>query len=126
MIKSIGQVMLYVENIETGKRFWLEKVGFKLIGTVKNDMYTSYTIAPEYDSEVQFVLYEKGFVAKASPEVSLSTPSILMVTENIQETYDRFIRNGINANPIMEVSGDKIFNFPDDEGNYFAVREPKR
>lgn len=129
MIKSIGQVMLYVKSTENAKNFWVNKVGFKLVEELSNEYegvkYFSYVIAPEEKSDVQFVLHDKEFVSKVSPEVNLGNPSILMSTSDIEETYNMFIKNGIHANPIVNVFEGKVFNFCDEEENYYAVREVK-
>ncbi len=130
MIKSIGQVMLYVNDTENAKKFWIDKVGFKLIEELVNEFegvkYFSYVIAPEEKSDVQFVLHSKEFVSKVSPEVDLGNPSILMSSSDIENTYNMFIKNGVKANPIMNVFEGKVFNFCDEEENYYAVREVRK
>ncbi len=126
MIKSIGQVMLYVNDIEGAKDFWVNKIGFNLIEENKNEYYVSYTIAPLSDSSVQFVLYEKEFVSKNSPKVNLGNPSILMSTNDLEETRNEFIAKGVKVSPISKMDDLVHFSFSDEEGHYFAVREVKQ
>lgn len=125
MINSIGQVMLYVEDIELAANFWRDQACFERIERQVQGPQTSYIIAPKMDSEVQFVLHDKNEVAKMNPGMNLGTPSILFTSEDIEATYQQFIEKGINANPPMDLGFFKVFNFADHEGNYFAVREVK-
>ncbi|MDQ8820476.1 VOC family protein [Streptococcus ruminantium] len=119
MISSLGQVMLYVNDMEASAQFWREKVGFERVERQKQGTQISYKI----DSEVQLVLHDKPAVTAMNPDMNLATPSILMSSINLEKTYQEFIAKGINVNPIIDLGCMKVFNFSDDEDNYFAVRE---
>ncbi len=123
MISSLGQVMLYVNDIEASARFWKEKAGFERVEKQVQGPQVSYIVAPKADSEVQFVLHDKAEVAAMNPDMNLDTPSILMTSTDVEKTYQEFIAKGINANPVMDLGFMKVFNFSDEENNYFAVRE---
>lgn len=126
MINSLGQVMLYVNDLDANAQFWKQQAGFERVEKVKTpDGEYIYVVAPRLTSEVQIVLQDKKKVQKMSPELVLATPSIMMQTDNLKEVYASFIDNGILANPIVEFSGMKFFNFADNEGNYFAIQEVK-
>ncbi|HEL1550517.1 VOC family protein [Streptococcus suis] len=125
MIQSIGQVMLYVNDIEASAQFWKEKMGFERVEKQVQGPQTSYIIAPKSDSEVQFVLHDKAEVAEMEPEMFLGIPSILMASADVEKTYQEFIERGVNANPVMDLGFMKTFNFSDEEGNYYAVQEVK-
>ncbi|CAM3126196.1 VOC family protein [Streptobacillus felis] len=113
MIKSLGQIMIYVENTTESMKFWTEKVGLVLLETMENDENISYVIAPKLDSEVKLVLHDKEWVRSINPEINLRTPSILMESENIKKTYHEFIEKGINVNPVVDLGFMKTFNFSD-------------
>lgn len=123
MIASLGQVMLYVNDVEASAIFWKEKVGFERVERQEQGPQVSYIIAPKADSEVQFVLHDKAEVAAMNPEMNLGTPSILMTSLDVEKTYQDFVSRGVKANPVMYLGFMKVFNFSDEEGNYFAVRE---
>ena len=123
MISSLGQVMLYVNDVEASARFWKEKAGFERVEKQVQGPQVSYIVAPKADSEVQFVLHDKAEVAAMNPDMNLGTPSILMTSTDVEKTYQEFIAKGINANPVMDLGFMKVFNFSDEENNYFAVRE---
>ncbi len=125
MIKSLGQIMLYVRDQEASANFW-ERAGFQRVEKINSpDGGHVYVVAPLKASEVQLVLQDKTKVEKLEPELHLGTPSIMMQTDNLEEVYEHFVANGIKANPIIELSGFRFFNFSDNEDNYFAIQELK-
>lgn len=123
MIQSIGQVMLYVNDIEQSAVFWREKIGFERIEKQQQGEQVSYIIAPKLNSEVQFVLHDKAEVAQMNPGMNLETPSILFESHDVEATYQQLLAEGVTANPVIDMGFLKVFNFCDNEGNYFAVRE---
>ena len=60
-----------------------------------------------------------------NPGMNLETPSILMESADVEATYQAFVTNSIKANPVMDLGFMKVFNFCDEEENYFVVREVK-
>lgn len=125
MIQKIGQVMLYVDNIDDVTKFWTEDLGFALLG--KNDEGVRWReIAPSKDSETSFVLHEREVIAKMEPELNLGTPSIMFFTEDLEALYAHMKSRGITVGALVEIPGGKVFNFSDREGHYFAVMEPQK
>lgn len=126
MIQSLGQIMLYVRDLDASAKFWKEQAGFEKVERVQApDGDYIYVLAPRANSEVELVLQDKNKIEKLQPELNLGTPSILMQTDDLEKVYQHFIEHGIKANPIMEFGGMKFFNFPDNENNYFAIKEVK-
>lgn len=116
--------MLYVRDLDENAKFWKEKMGFERVEKVAwLDGDYIYIVSPLMNSEVQFVLQNKTKIEKLSPELNLQTPSVMMQTENIDKLYQRLIKNGVKANPIVEIKGLRFFNFSDNEDNYFAIKE---
>lgn len=127
MIDQFGRVMVYVENPRAVADFWIEKVGFieVEVGRMDNGII-SVEIAPNNHSDTNMVLFDREFVAKNSPMLHLGTPSILFSTYDIQEMRKQLVEKNVDCGEIMEFGGMVTFNFPDIEGNYFAVREIKK
>ena len=117
MISSIGQVMLYVSNVEASADFWKNKVGFERVEKQTQGDYVTYIVAPKLDSEVSFVLHDKA--------IDLATPSILFETTDIDSTYQELTANEVMTNPIVDMGSMRVFNFSDNDNNYFAIREVK-
>lgn len=124
MIDKIGQVMLYVNDQDKALNFWIEKLGFQLISEFDNgEGMRWYEIAATKDSQTSFVLHNKEIVAKMSPGLNLETPSIMFYTKNVEQLNQKLKEKNITIGEIVKMPTGKVFNFADDEGNYFAVAE---
>ncbi|MCT8136978.1 VOC family protein [Anaerobacillus sp. CMMVII] len=126
MINVLGQVMLYVNNQDEAVQFWTEKLGFSVIA--EEDIGGGMRwieIAPTKVTETSIILHNKEFVAKMSPELHLGTPSLMFFSENLDQLYSELSNKKISVGDIVEMPQGRIFNFPDNENNYFAVMEKK-
>lgn len=124
MINKIGQVMLYVNNQDESKDFWTEKLGFEVIAEENNDMMRWIEVAPK-GAATSIVLHSKEFVAKMNPGMNLGTPSIMYFTDVFDTLYSDLKNKGIKVGDIMALPSGRVFNFADNEDNYFAVSEKK-
>lgn len=122
MIEQLGQVMLYVDDQEQSKKFWTEKLGFIVVSDIDNGMRI-ITIAPSKDAQTSIVLHDKKKIAEMSPELNLSTPSLMFYAQNLDELYKEYQAKNITVGELMKMPFGKVFNFADDEENYFAVME---
>ncbi|GGB06763.1 VOC family protein [Macrococcus hajekii] len=124
MIASLHQVMLYVDNQQEVVKFWTEQVGFeKLAENELPEGYQSVEIAPHAESETSLVIFDKAFIKKYSPMVSLETPSLMFNVNNADDLYQSFKEKGITVGELTAMPNMKVFNFCDPDENYFAVME---
>ncbi|EFS02762.1 VOC family protein [Listeria seeligeri] len=124
MIKKIGQVMLYVEDQAAVRDFWVEKLDFVVVSEeVVNGEIQWIEIAPTKGVETTFVLQNKKKVAEMNPDMNLGTPSILLFGENVAELYEEYKNKGITVGELVDLPMGRVFNFADNEGNYFAICE---
>ncbi|ECZ7678392.1 VOC family protein [Listeria monocytogenes] len=124
MIEKIGQVMLYVENQAAVRDFWIEKLDFVVVSEeVVNGEIQWIEIAPTKGVETTFVLQNKKKVAEMNPEMNLGTPSILLFGNNLAELYEEYKNKGITVGDLVDLPMGRVFNFSDNEGNYFAICE---
>ncbi|EAK9423471.1 VOC family protein [Listeria monocytogenes] len=124
MIEKIGQVMLYVENQTAVRDFWVEKLDFVVVSEeVVNGEIQWIEIAPTKGVETTFVLQNKKKVAEMNPEMNLGTPSILLFGNNLAELYEEYKNKGIMVGDLVDLPMGRVFNFSDNEGNYFAICE---
>jgi lactoylglutathione lyase len=123
MINKVGQIMLYVTNQDEAKAFWIEKVGFQVVSEEDNGQgFRWIEVAPK-DAETSIILHSKEFVAKMSPELNLGTPSLMFFTKNLEDLYNNLSTKNVTVGELVNMPFGKVFNFADDEGNYFAVME---
>lgn len=124
LINKVGQIMLYVNNQDEAVRFWTEKVGFSVITENDNGQGMKWIeIAPTKEAETSIVLHNKELIAKMQPELNLGTPSIMFFSENLDQLYQDFKDKNITVGDMVTMPGGKVFNFADQENNYFAVME---
>ncbi|TYV53668.1 VOC family protein [Listeria monocytogenes] len=124
MIEKIGQVMLYVENQAAVRDFLVEKLDFVVVSEeVVNGEIQWIEIAPTKGVETTFVLQNKKKVAEMNPEMNLGTPSILLFGNNVAELYEEYKNKGITVGDLVDLPMGRVFNFSDNEGNYFAICE---
>lgn len=123
MISKIGQIMLYVNNQDEAVRFWTEKVGFSVISEENNGQMRWIEIAPTKEAQTSIILHDKEFVAKMSPGVNLGTPSLMFFTDNLDELHNDLSSKDIKVGEVVSMPTGRVFNFADNEENYFAVME---
>ena len=125
MIQKLGQVMVYVDDQEGAVQFWTEKAGFTVIADERSEElgFRWVEIAPSKDSATTIVLHDKEAVSKMSPDLHLGTPSLMFYADGVEQLYADWKRRGVTTGELVEMPTGKVFNFADDEGNYFAVME---
>jgi len=123
MINKLGQVMVYVNNQDMAVEFWTEKAGFTVIAEENNGHMRWIEIAPSENAETSIILHDKEFVAKMSPGMNLGTPSLMFFTDNLDELYSSLSNKNVKVGDIVTMPSGRVFNFADDEENYFAVME---
>lgn len=126
MINKVGQIMLYVHNQDESLKFWTEKVGFNKVYEEDNGQGLRWIeIAPTKDTETSIILHNKELIAKMQPELNLNTPSLMFFSENLDELHKDLSDKNITVGEIVNMPSGRVFNFADNEENYFAVMEKK-
>ena len=126
MLSKIGQIMLYVNNQDNAVKFWTENLGFTVIAEENNDQgFRWIEIAPKNGAKTSLILHNKDFVSKMSPGLNLDTPSLMFFTEDIEQLYNDLLNKKITVGEIVNMPTGRVFNFADNEENYFAVMEKK-
>lgn len=126
MINNVGQIMLYVNNQDEVKEFWMEKVGFSVISEEDNGQGMRWIeIAPTKEAETSIILHNKELIAKMQPELNLGTPSLMFFSKEFDRLYSDLVNKNVTVGEIVNMPSGRIFNFADSENNYFAVMEKK-
>ncbi|MFC7686265.1 VOC family protein [Ureibacillus sp. GCM10028918] len=126
MLSKVGQIMLYVNNQDEAVKFWTEKLGFTVIAEENNNQGLRWIeIAPNKDAETSLILHNKDFVSKMSPGLNLDTPSLMFFAENLEQLHSDLLDKEVTVGEIVNMPSGRVFNFADNEENYFAVMEQK-
>lgn len=124
MFTRVGQIMLYVNNQDESVKFWTEKLGFSVIAEEDNKQgFRWIEIAPQKGAETSIILHNKDFVSKMSPELNLDPPSLMFFSDNLEQLHNDLLNKKITVGDIIQMPSGRVFNFADNEENYFAVME---
>ncbi|SUK26059.1 Glyoxalase/bleomycin resistance protein/dioxygenase superfamily protein [Staphylococcus aureus] len=85
--------------------------------------YVAVEVSPTKDAETSLTIMAKEFIEKYSPEVNLGTPSLMFKEKNFDALYLKLNDLGLTGHDIVEMNGQRVFNFQDGQGNYFAVSD---
>lgn len=124
MINKIGKITIYVNNQDEAKEFWTKKINFivKLEQPMGPNMKW-LEVGPNKEEFTSFVIYEKQLMLNQNPEANVSHPNIILSTEDIETTYAELKVNGVELGELMIMPYGKMFNFRDQDGNNYLVRE---
>ncbi|MGF9695775.1 VOC family protein [Paenibacillus sp. MABNR03] len=123
MFSKVGQIMLYVNDQDKALQFWTEKAGFHVVSEENSGDMRWIEIAPEEGAETTLILHDKELIAKMSPELNLGTPSLMFFTKDLNRLYSDLSSKQVTVGELVTIPGGRVFNFADDENNYFAVME---
>ena len=126
MIERIDSIALYVNDQEKAKRFWVEKLGFKVKADEElgpNDRYVE--VAPWGDDKTSFVLYNKKNVSKKNPTINSGHPTLLFRTDNVDKMYIQLREHDVRVGELMDLPYGRMFSFKDQDGNSYIVRKDK-
>ena len=118
---TTANIMLYVEDVAANADFWKQYLDFKEIE--RFDFGDSISIVLAVNPACNLQLFDIDFIKKNSPEVASNKPSLLFDISDFDGLYARFKSNNETVGEIIEMGGARTFNFPDRDGNYYAVRE---
>ncbi|MDF2921287.1 MAG: hypothetical protein K0R57_201 [Paenibacillaceae bacterium] len=124
MISKLGQIMLYVNDQDRAAEFWTKKIGFQVISEEDGEEDMRWIeIAPTKEAQTSIILHNKEVVARMSPEVNLGSPSLMFFSDNLEQLYQDFKDKNVVVGELVTLPFGKVFNFADEEDNYFAVME---
>ena len=123
-MEKLDQVMLYVDNQAKSVEFWTDILGFVVVSEEEMaEGFKAVEVAPNESVETSISIIEKDFMEKYSPEVSVTTPSLMFKEKDLDALYEKLKEKGLTGHEIIEMSGTRVFNFQDGQGNYCAVSD---
>lgn len=123
-INKLGKVTIYVEDQSAAKEFWCEKLGY--VVAFEAEMAPGMTwleVAPRMESETTFVLYNKASYAAMGREPN--HPGVILSTKDIEASYAKMQEVGIEVGELQKMPYGTMFNFKDQDGNDYLLREDK-
>lgn len=114
------QVMIYVDDVQKSVDFW-QSLEFVVINRQELDGTLVVEIAPSEKAQTHFVLYDRKFIEKHSPEVATNAASIMFQSNQIVDLYKKILSLNVEAGELIQMEEQMVFNFADPDGNYYAV-----
>lgn len=114
------QVMIYVDDVQKSVDFW-RSLEFVVIDRQELDGTLVVEIAPSEKAQTHFVLYDRKFIEKHSPEVATNAASIMFQSNQIVDLYKKILSLNVEAGELIQMEEQMVFNFADPDGNYYAV-----
>lgn len=117
---NVGYVVLYVNDAEACRRFWVEKVGM----TERYRMQAGHLEIIQVgfaDQEFSFQLVPLELMRNNPDGLDLATPSIAFKVSDLDAEHDRLVAAGVQATEVGNARGPRSFAFSDPEGRWFAV-----
>lgn len=117
---KIGFVVLYVDDVELCRSFWVSQVGMIERG---RDEAAGFVIPKVGFADQGFCLQlvPKAMMKDNPDGLDLATPSMAFYVTDLAAERARLVAAGVAATEVMDHHGMRNFAFPDPEGRYFAV-----
>ena len=121
-LMKVGYVVMYVNDAEACRRFWIEQVGMVEKRRSEAGIFAIAQVGFANQSfAFQLVPLE---MMKDNPDgLDLATPSICFTVDDLGATHDALVGRGVPATDVGEHQGTTSFAFSDPEGRWFAVTQ---
>ena len=117
---KVGYVVLYVDDPEVCRRFWVEQVGMV---EKRRQEAGGFVIAQVgfADQSFAFELVPLELMKDNPDGLDLATPSIAFHVDDLEAAHAALVERGVQATEVGEHQGMRSFAFSDPEGRWFAV-----
>ena len=116
----VRYVVIYVEDAEVCRRFWIEQVGMVEKHRTEAGDFTVVQVGFA-DQPFAFELVPLAMMADNPYGLDLATPSIALQADDLEAAHAQLVDSGVTVMDIGEHSGVRSFAFSDPEGRWFAV-----
>ena len=118
----VGYVVLYVNDAEACRRFWIEQIGMVEKRRSEAGDFTIVQVGFA-DQAFAFELVPLELMKDNPDNLDLATPSIALHVDDLETAHAELVGRGVQATDVGEHSGTPSFAFSDPEGRWFAVTQ---
>lgn len=116
----VGYVVLYVNDAEACRRFWIDQVGMVEKRRTEAGPFTIVQVGFA-DQPFAFELVPLDLMKENPHGLDLATPSVCFHVDDIAGLRATLVGRGVQATEVGERNGKPNFAFSDPEGRWFAV-----
>jgi len=117
---KVGYVVLYVNDAEACRRFWVDQIGMVEKRRTEAGAFTFVQVGFA-DQPFAFELVPLELMKDNPDGLDLATPSIAFHVDDLEATHADLVKRGVQATDVGEHEGTPSFAFSDPEGRWFAV-----
>jgi lactoylglutathione lyase len=117
---QVAYVVLYVNDSEVCRTFWIEKIGMVEKRRAAAGPFTIARVGFA-DQPFAFELVPLELMKDNPDGLDLATPSIALQVDDLDATHAALVERGVQATEVGEHAGTRSFAFSDPEGRWFAV-----
>jgi lactoylglutathione lyase len=121
-LMKVGYVVLYVNDAEACRRFWVEQIGMVEKRRARTGSFTIAQVGFA-DQSFAFELVPLEMMRDNPDGLDLATPSICFHVDDLEATHAALLERGVQTTAVGEHAGMRSFAFSDPEGRWFAVTQ---
>ena len=119
---KVGYVVLYVNDAETCRRFWVDQIG--MVEKRRSEAGSFTVVQVGFADQVfAFELVPLELMKDNPDGLDLATPSIAFTVDDLEVTRASLVSRGVQATDVGVHEGTPSFAFADPEGRWFAVTQ---
>ena len=119
---KVAYVVLYVNDSEACRKFWVEKIG--MVEKRRSAAGTFAIVQVGFaDQSFAFELVPMELMKDNPDGLDLATPSIAFTVDDLAATHDALVGRSVQATDVGDHQGTPSFAFSDPEGRWFAVTQ---
>ena len=118
----VAYVVLYVNDAEACRRFWVEQIGMVEKQRSEVDGFALVQVGFA-DQPFAFELVPLDLMKDNPDGLDLATPSIAFRVDDLEATHATLVGRGVQATDVSEHQGTPSFAFSDPEDRWFAVTQ---
>jgi lactoylglutathione lyase len=121
-VMKVGYVVLYVNDAEACRQFWVEQIG--MVEKRRSEAGGSTIVQVGFaDQPFAFELVPLELMKENPDGLDLATPSIAFTVDDLGATHDALVGRGVQVTDLGDHQGTPSFAFSDPEGRWFAVTQ---
>ena len=117
---KVGYVVLYVNDAEACRRFWIDRIGMVEKRRSEAGGFTIVEVGFA-DQPFAFELVPLELMRDNPDHLDLATPSIAFRVDDLGATHDLLAGRGVRVTEVADHGGTPSFAFADPEDRWFAV-----
>jgi lactoylglutathione lyase len=116
----VGYVVLYINDAERCRRFWVEQVGMVERRRTEVAGFTVIQVGFR-DQAFSLELVPREMMKNNPSGLDLATPSLCFHVDDLEAIHAALVSRGVQATEVGNHHGMRNFAFSDPEGRWFAV-----